>query len=171
MSSPVVNASSVKLVYNSTSQVLVVNADKIKSYEDFKNPENAIALNSAQFNLSRVLGPTLGGFVMAWLGIPANFLLNALSFLAVIFALNRIEYPPQPQQDDSAGLWQRLGEGFRYVFERRQMSSLVWLVALASIFGVPFLMFVPLFARDILQVGERGLGLLMACSGAGARAC
>ena len=129
---------------------------------------NAIALNSAQFNLSRVLGPTIGGFVMAWWGIPANFLLNALSFLAVIVALNQIEYPPQPQQDDSAGLWQRLGEGFRYVFERRQMSSLIWLVALASIFGVPFLMFVPLFAKDILQVGERGLGLLMACSGAGA---
>jgi MFS family permease len=129
---------------------------------------NAIALNSAQFNLSRVLGPTLGGFVMAWLGIPANFLLNALSFLAVIFALNRIEYPPQPQQDDSAGLWQRLGEGFRYVFERRQLSSLVWLVALASVFGVPFLMFVPLFAKDVLHAGERGLGLLMACSGAGA---
>src|SRR5207248_4344559 len=70
---------------------------------------NAIALNSAQFNLSRVLGPTIGGFVMAWWGVPANFLLNALSFLAVIFALTQIQYPAQPQQDDSAGLWQRLG--------------------------------------------------------------
>jgi MFS family permease len=129
---------------------------------------NAIALNSAQFNMSRVLGPTIGGFVMAWWGIPANFFLNALSFSAVIFALTQIEYPAQPQQDDSAGLWQRLGEGFRYVLDRRQMSSLLLLVALASIFGVPFLMFVPLFAKDILQVGERGLGLLMACSGAGA---
>ncbi len=130
---------------------------------------NAIALNSAQFNLSRVLGPTMGGFVMAWWGIPANFLLNALSFLAVIFSLTLIEYPPRPQQqDDSAGLWQRLGEGFRYVLDRRQMSSLLLLVALASILGVPFLMFVPLFAKDILQVGERGLGLLMACSGVGA---
>jgi len=129
---------------------------------------NAIALNSAQFNMSRVLGPTIGGFVMAWWGIPANFFLNALSFSAVIFALTQIDYPAQPRQDDSAGLWQRLGEGFRYVLDRRQMSSLLLLVALASIFGVPFLMFVPLFAKDILQVGERGLGLLMACSGAGA---
>lgn len=129
---------------------------------------NAIALNSAQFNLSRVLGPTLGGFVMFWWGIPANFLLNAISFLAVIFALTQIDYPAPAQQDDSAGLWQRLAEGFRYVQERRQMSSLILLVALASIFGVPFLMFVPLFAKDILHVGERGLGLLMACSGAGA---
>ena len=129
---------------------------------------NAIALNSAQFNMSRVLGPTLGGFIMAWWGIPANFLLNALSFLAVIVALTQIEYPAPAQQNDSAGLWQRLGEGFRYVLERRQMSSLILLVALASIFGVPFLMFIPLFAKDILHVGERGLGLLMACSGAGA---
>jgi predicted MFS family arabinose efflux permease len=86
----------------------------------------------------------------------------------VIFALTQIEYPVPAHQDDSAGLWQRLGEGFRYVLERRQMSSLLLLVALASIFGVPFLMFVPLFAKDILHVGERGLGLLMACSGAGA---
>jgi MFS family permease len=129
---------------------------------------NAIALNSAQFNMSRVLGPTVGGFVMFWWGIPANFLLNALSFLAVIIALTQIEYPAPAQQNDSAGLWQRLGEGFRYVLERRQMSSLILLVALASIFGVPFLMFIPLFAKDILHVGQRGLGLLMACSGAGA---
>src|SRR5207248_11548912 len=90
------------------------------------------------------------------------------SFLAVIFALTQIQYPARPQQDDSAGLWQRLGEGFRYVLERREMSSLLLLVALASIFGVPFLMFVPPFAKDILHVVERALAPLMACSGAGA---
>ena len=129
---------------------------------------NAIALNSAQFNLSRVLGPTLGGFVMAWFGPAGNFLLNAVSFLAVIVVLTRIHYPAAEQDEESASLWQQLADGFRYLFERRDMANLLILVGLASIFGIPYIMFVPYFARDILHVSERGLGMLMAFSGAGA---
>jgi len=129
---------------------------------------NAIALNSAQFNLSRVLGPTLGGFVMAWFGPAGNFLLNGISFLAVIVVLTRIHYPPVEQDQETASLWQQLAEGFRYLFERRDMANLLILVGLASIFGIPYIMFVPYFARDILHVTERGLGMLMAFSGAGA---
>ncbi len=129
---------------------------------------NAIALNSAQFNLSRVIGPTLGGFAMAWFGVAGNFFLNGVSFLAVLFALRRIEYPPPATVEDSSGLMQKLSDGFRYVIENREMLSLVTLVGLASILGLPYLIFMPMFARDILHVGERGLGLLMAFSGLGA---
>ena len=128
---------------------------------------NAIALNSAQFNLSRVLGPMLGGFAMAWFGIAGNFFLNGLSFLAVLFALSRIKYPAPGTDDGSATMWQRLAEGFRYVFEKREMLGLVSLVGLASTFGISYLVFIPLFAREILRVDERGFGLLMACSGLG----
>src|SRR4051795_3835207 len=85
-------ANGVAMAMNAPSYQALV--PKLVPREDLTN---AIALNSAQFNMSRVLGPTIGGFVMAWWGIPANFLLNALSFLAVIFALTRIEYPPPPQ--------------------------------------------------------------------------
>ncbi|HXE89605.1 MAG TPA: MFS transporter [Terriglobales bacterium] len=133
-----------------------------------KDLTNAIALNSAQFNMSRVIGPTLGGFAMAWFGVAGNFFLNGLSFLAVLVALARMEYPPAAANDDGAGMLEKLGEGFRYLFGQRSMLMLVTLVGLASIFGVPYLMFLPLFARDILGVGERGLGLLMAASGLGA---
>jgi MFS family permease len=175
---------------------------------------NAIALNSAQFNMSRVLGPTLGGFAMAIIGVAGNFFLNGLSFLAVLIALTRIRYiepllpqaehpeapkgdhsvPPQadypkapqaehavpPQADQSkasseghlssrAGhLWEKLKQGFAYAFRHSAMSSLILLVAIGSLLAIPYLTFVPYFARDVLGTGEPGLGILMACSGAGA---
>jgi MFS family permease len=129
---------------------------------------NAIALNSAQFNMSRVLGPTLGGFVMAGFGVPANFLLNALSFLAVIAALLRMKFPPKEAIEGDRGFFGHLRDGFAYVRGQRQMSLLILLVGIASMLAIPYLMFVPYFARTVLQVGEKGLGLLMAFSGLGA---
>lgn len=128
---------------------------------------NAIALNSAQFNMSRIIGPTLGGFAMAWIGISNNFLLNALSFVAVLIALMRITYPPVYPPGDTT-LWENLSDGFVYLFGRREMLMLTILVAIASILGIPYATFVPLFAKDILHLGEKGFGLLMASSGAGA---
>lgn len=128
---------------------------------------NAIALNSAQFNMSRVLGPTLGGFAMALVGVAGNFFLNGLSFLAVLVALTRIRYvePAAPQEGH---LWEKLKQGFIYVFRHSAMSSLVLLVAIGSLLAIPYLTFVPYFARDVLGSDEPGLGILMACSGAGA---
>jgi predicted MFS family arabinose efflux permease len=128
---------------------------------------NAIALNSAQFNMSRVLGPTLGGFAMALFGVAGNFFLNGLSFLAVLVALTRIRYiePAAPQEGH---LWEKLKQGFIYVFRNPAMSSLVLLVAIGSLLAIPYLTFVPYFARDVLASDEPGLGVLMACSGAGA---
>jgi MFS family permease len=128
---------------------------------------NAIALNSAQFNMSRVLGPTLGGFAMALFGIAGNFFLNGLSFLAVLVALTQIRYV-EPAVRQEGRLWEKLKQGFAYVFRHAEMSSLVLLVAIGSLLAIPYLTFVPYFARDVLGGGEPALGLLMACSGAGA---
>ena len=128
---------------------------------------NAIALNSAQFNMSRVLGPTLGGFAMALIGVAGNFFLNGLSFLAVLIALTRIRYI-EPAAPPEGHLWEKLKQGFIYVFRHSAMSSLVLLVAIGSLLAIPYLTFVPYFARDVLGTGEPGLGILMACSGAGA---
>jgi MFS family permease len=128
---------------------------------------NAIALNSVQFNLSRVIGPTLGGYAMAWFGVAGNFFLNGLSFMAVLFALARMRYPaeiPPVRQT----VWRSLAEGFRYVRRSREMSALVALVASASLLLFPFLTFVPYFVKNTLHGGERELGLMMACSGIGA---
>lgn len=128
---------------------------------------NAIALNSAQFNMSRVIGPTLGGFAMALVGVAGNFFLNGLSFLAVIVALTRIRYPERHAAGEGH-LWSKLKQGFVYVFTHEHMPPLVALTAIASLLAVPYLIFVPYFARDILHTGAGGLGLLMACSGLGA---
>jgi MFS family permease len=133
---------------------------------------NAIALNSAQFNMSRVLGPTLGGFAMAVfgggaLGAAGNFFLNGLSFLAVIVALTQIRYPARDVPLEGH-LWDKLKQGFVYVFTHSHMAPLIVMTAIASLFAIPYLVFVPYFARDVLNSGEPGLGLLMACSGAGA---
>ncbi|HEV7522634.1 MAG TPA: MFS transporter [Candidatus Angelobacter sp.] len=128
---------------------------------------NAIALNSAQFNMSRVLGPTLGGFAMALFGVAGNFFLNGLSFLAVLVALTRIRYA-EPAAPQEGRLWEKLKQGFAYVFRHSAMSSLVLLVAIGSLLAIPYLTFVPYFARDVLASDEPGLGVLMACSGAGA---
>lgn len=128
---------------------------------------NAIALNSVQFNLSRVIGPTLGGYAMAWFGVAGNFLLNGISFTAVLFALARMRYPAEiPHTRQS--VWHSLAEGFRYVRQSREMFALVSLVASASLLLFPFLTFVPYFVKNTLHAGERGLGLMMACSGVGA---
>jgi MFS family permease len=129
---------------------------------------NAIALNSAQFNLSRVLGPTLGGIAMAYLGISGNFLLNALSFLAVLVALLQITYPPVYPVSEERTWWGDMADGFRYVFERREMTLLLVLAALIAALGIPYLTFVPLFAKQILHTNARGYGLLMAGNGCGA---
>jgi MFS family permease len=128
---------------------------------------NAVGLNSAQFNMSRVLGPTVGGFAMAWFGASGNFFLNGLSFVAVIIALWLMQYPAQTAIPEGS-LWTRLAEGFRYVFGDARTSSLVFLVCAGGLLGVPYLSFVPYFARDVLQRDARGLGLLMAGSGLGA---
>jgi MFS family permease len=129
---------------------------------------NAIALNAAQFNMSRVLGPTLGGYAMAWIGMAGNFFLNGLSFLAVLLSLFRIHYPPPPAKDDHSGVFESLRQGFRYVRGHRQMAAVVSLIAVASFFLLPFLTFIPYFVRNDLHASERGLGLIMACSGIGA---
>lgn len=128
---------------------------------------NAIALNSAQFNMSRIVGPTLGGYAMAAVGVAGNFFLNGVSFLAVLWSLTRIEYPEDaaPRRES---VWASLRAGFRYIHHERQMYVLLWMTAVFSFLGFPFLSFIPYFAKIQLNAGERGLGWLLACSGLGA---
>jgi MFS family permease len=128
---------------------------------------NAIGLNSAQFNLSRVLGPTVGGFFMAWFGPAGNFALNALSFLALVIALAQLRPMREAASDDESTMWDKLRAGFRYVWRHPSMRLLVMLVCVAALLGIPYFSFMPVFAMNVLHVGERGLGILMAFSGLG----
>jgi MFS family permease len=128
---------------------------------------NAIALNSAQFNMSRIVGPSLGGYAMAVVGVAGNFFLNGVSFLAVLFALTRIRYPKEPAPKRES-VWLSLRAGFRYLHSERQMWVLMWMTMVVSLLGIPYLTFMPYFAKVQLHSDARGLGLLMAFSGLGA---
>ena len=128
---------------------------------------NALALNSAQFNMSRIVGPSLGGYAMALVGVAGNFFLNGLSFLAVLWALARIRYPEEkPARHES--VWCSLRGGFVYLRGERQMLVLMWMTMVVSFLGIPYITFIPYFAKDQLHAGETGLGWLLACSGLGA---
>jgi len=128
---------------------------------------NAIALNSAQFNMSRILGPSLGGYAMVLFGVAGNFFLNGLSFLAVIWALLHIRYPKEIRSHHQS-MWASLRGGFAYLRSEPEMRVLLWMTAVVSFLGIPFLTFIPYFAREQLHAGESGLGWLLACSGLGA---
>jgi MFS family permease len=128
---------------------------------------NAIALNSAQFNMSRILGPTLGGYAMVLFGVAGNFFLNGVSFLAVIWALARLRYPEEKEPRRESML-RSLRAGLSYVRSHPQMFVLMLMVSVVSLLFIPFLTFIPYFAREQLHIGASGLGWLLAGSGSGA---
>ena len=128
---------------------------------------NAIALNSMQFNLSRFIGPSIAGILVTTVGLAVCFYANAASFLAPLIALALVYYRPAPATA-TGSMAAGLADGFRYLRGHKQISLLVSLVALVSLFGLPYLIFLPVFARDVLEVGARGLGYMTSASGGGA---
>ena len=133
---------------------------------------NAIAMNSTQFQLSRVVGPALAGVAFSVFGLAGCFFANGISFIAVVVALwmVRIEHRPNvPAHSvkDRRALWRDLIEGIRYALNRPRVFSLLLLAAVNSLFGAPYFSMVPVFARDIFHLGETGLALMMGVSGGG----
>ena len=135
---------------------------------------NAIALNSTQFQLSRVLGPVFAGLAFKTLGLAGCFFGNAASFIAVIISLSLVRFDegkrhtPAHSMKDRRAIWNDLTEGFRYVRRRRRVFMLLTISASTSLFGSAYLTLMPYFTRDILHLDENGLSLLMGASGAGA---
>ena len=130
---------------------------------------SAIALNSAQFNLSRILGPTVAGFVIAAGSLVAAFWANAIGL--VIVAILILTLPIRRLSSTArveASMWANLLDGVRYVRAERTIAILVLLAAVPALFILNYLVLMPVFARDILQIGAPGLGLLNASLGVGA---
>ena len=148
---------------NQTARQSLVNS--LVPREDLSN---AIALHASVFNLSRVLGPSVGGLVIATLGIAGCFFLNALSFLALILTLILMELPAWDGSSRRAGLWNEIAEGYRYLRSNSQMFAIVMLSYVVASIGAPYATFVPVFATNILHVGPLGFGLLMSAPGIGA---
>jgi MFS family permease len=131
---------------------------------------NAIALNSASFNAARVVGPAVAGLLVASYGVAVAFLLNGLSFLAVITALLAVHAEGRPRPRDGATVLAQVAEGVRYALRTPQIALVLGLVIVVSVFLFNFNVLVPLLARQVLSVGAHGFGLLMAAFGAGALA-
>jgi MFS family permease len=129
---------------------------------------NAIALNSSAFNLARVTGPSIAGVVIASAGIAACFFVNAVSYLAVLAGLLKMEFGPAPPPAEHRDARSALREGFGYVLGRRWPRSLALLIAGFSVFGFPFMTMAPVLARDVLGVGAAGYAALIASIGLGA---
>ena len=129
---------------------------------------NAIALNSAIFHGARIIGPTIAGLLVATVGMSACFLINGASFLAVIGALAAMRLPPRGRAPADGSLWRNLVDGVRYAARTPHVAAILVLVATFGIFGLPYAVLLPVYARDILGVGPQGLGMLFAASGAGA---
>jgi MFS family permease len=130
---------------------------------------SAIALNSAQFNLSRVLGPTVAGLVIAAGSLVLAFWANAIGL--VIVAILIWTLPIRRASSVArveASLWANLTDGIRYVRAERTIAILVLLAAVPALFILNYLVLMPVFARDILKIGAPGLGLLNASLGVGA---
>ncbi len=129
---------------------------------------NAIALNSSMIQGSRIVGPAIAGLIVAWLGEGLCFLINAISYIAVIIGLFMIRVGKAHTDQPNGSVLSNLREGFDFVRTARPIRALLLLVASVSIFGLPYIVLMPIFASDVLHGGPRALGILMAGAGTGA---
>lgn len=127
---------------------------------------NAIALNSAAFNGARIIGPAIAGFIIASIGIPACFYLNAVSFVAVIFALWKISYRGAVTAYHR-GVINDIADGWNFVIKTRSVLYIMFLISVFSLFGIPYITLLPVLADEILNTGVKGFSFLVSSAGAG----
>jgi MFS family permease len=129
---------------------------------------NAIALNSSLFNTARFIGPLIGGLLIALVGEGWCFMLNGLSFSAVIVGLIKISVKPVQRERKKESILRQLSDGLSYSWKNRPVRYLLLVVATFGFFGLPFQALMPAFAGDVLQGGATLLGTLTGSLGAGA---
>ena len=129
---------------------------------------NAIALNSGGFNLMKVVGPALGGAMIALFGPSGNFFVQAIAYVGVLFMIYWMNVPPTSEQTRQVSALANLKEGFAYVWSTPAVLALMILAYVPRVFAVPYQTLMPVFQKDVLKVGPEGLGLLMAAPGVGA---
>jgi MFS family permease len=129
---------------------------------------NAIALNSSMVNGARVIGPAIAGILVSAVGEGWCFLINGLSYLAVIIGLLFITTGRHAPHEHHVSHTQTILEGFRFVLNTRPVRALLVLLGVVSFMGMPYSVLMPIFADHILNGGASGLGILMGFSGLGA---
>ncbi|MER3474259.1 MAG: MFS transporter [Armatimonadota bacterium] len=127
-----------------------------------------VAMNSAALNTARILGPALAGKLIEWVDAGWCFFINGVSYFAILFALWRIPSTPSLGNAESLSVWSELKEGLSYVYRDGLLRALILLDCALSIFAMSYTTLMPVFARDVLQVGKQGLGNLFSATGFGA---
>jgi len=157
----------------------VVNAFDIPIRQSFivemvsqrKDLSNAIALNSSIVQAARLIGPAIAGLLVASVGEGVCFVLNSVSYLAVLLALAAMNLEPKPNQNKSRrNVLHELQDGFRYSLGFGPIRTILLMVALVSLTGIPYTVLIPVFAKEILHGGAHTFGFLMTAGGCGALA-
>src|SRR5713101_8125379 len=127
---------------------------------------SAVALNSASFNAARIIGPGLGGLMIARFGVTPAFVVNGLGFAVTVAMLSRLGTRGLPRARSGRGVVDEILTGLRYAIRTPEIRLMLGLLFLVSICVFNFTVYVPLVVRTVLHLGAEGFGLLMACVGA-----
>jgi len=140
----------------------------VEMIEDRSDLGNAIALNSSMFNAARLVGPSIAGIIIALFGEGICFLLNGISYIAVIISLlaMHIKFVKHPYQEKH--ILQDLKAGFKYSWGFVPIRTILFMLALMSLVGMPYTVLMPVFARETLKGGPHTLGFLVGAIGVGA---
>ena len=140
----------------------------VEMVEDRADLPNAIALNSSMFNAARLLGPSVAGGLIAWVGEGGCFLIDGLSYLAVIASLLAMKLTRRPKVEQHGRVFAELKAGFGYAYHFTPIRSLLGMLAVMSVMGMSYTVLMPLMATEVLEGGPSTLGFLMAAAGLGA---
>lgn len=140
----------------------------VELVEERRDLSKAIVLNSVMFNSGRVVGPAVAGVVLGALGAVWCFVINGLTFVAVIIGLVLMRLTPREPPPRKGSLIEQIAIGLRYVRDSTVVRTIILMLGVSAIFGNAYATLLPVFAKDVLRVGESGLGALSAASGFGA---
>lgn len=129
---------------------------------------NAVALNSSGYNTARIIGPAIAGLIIASFGEAACFLVNSVTYLALILALVAIRVPQVVRSSEPMRVVGSLKDGFEYIKGNPVVPGLLLIISIASFLTIPYIALMPVFARDMLSTGAEGLGFLLTAVGVGA---
>lgn len=140
----------------------------VQMVEGHEDLGNAIALNSSLFNMARLVGPAIAGALIATFGEGVCFLINSISYIPVIIALLAMKITYTDLSNKSVNVIEQLKEGVSYAFNFLPIRNIILYLALVSFMGMPYMVLMPIFAKEILHGNASMLGFLMSASGIGA---
>ncbi|MDE0213325.1 MAG: MFS transporter [Deltaproteobacteria bacterium] len=129
---------------------------------------NAVALNSAAFNFTKIIGPSVGGVLIVAFGLAGNFYIQSATYLFVLWMIYRMHVPERISEAARSSVLSNLREGIRYVWADPVVFAVMATAMIPRLFAMPYQALMPIFQKDVLQVGADGLGLMMAAPGLGA---